>query len=87
MEKTNDNQSKGRKYHYFVDSEKFDVDEPTVTGALIKLKLPETKRSYDLYLEGQGNDPNELITDDRTISLEKGTKHFTTVPPATFGGL
>ena len=85
MEHQGEKHEKGRKYNYFVDGEKFEADEPTITGALIKLKLPEAKRSYALFLEGHGNDPDELINDDTTVSLDKGTKHFHTVPPASFG--
>jgi hypothetical protein len=56
MEHKDDKQVKERKFNYFVDAEKFEAEESTITGALIKLKLPEAKRSYALYLEGQGND-------------------------------
>lgn len=74
-----------RKYIYFVDKDKFEVDEPEISGALIKVKLSEEKRGYPLYLEGHGNDPDQLITDTTIVSLEQGAKHLYTVPPATFG--
>lgn len=76
-----------RKYHYFVDGEKYEIDEANTTGASIKVKLPEAKRGYALYLEGHGNDPDTLINDETSISLDKGAKHFYTVPPASFGNL
>ena len=85
MQNTDDKQDKGRKYIYFVDSDKYENDEPNTTGALIKVKLPEAKRGYALYLEGHGNDPDTLINDDTSVSLEQGAKHFYTVPPASFG--
>jgi hypothetical protein len=74
-----------KKYNYFVDGDKFESENPTITGALIKLKLPEAKRSYQLNLEGHGNDPDQLIKDDTVVELDKGAKHFHTVPPASFG--
>lgn len=76
---------KDHKYIYFVDSDKFESSEANTTGALIKVKLPDSKRGYALYLEGHGNDPDTLINDDTSVSLENGSKHFYTVPPASFG--
>jgi len=75
------------KYFYFVDGEKFDSDNEFTTGAIIKSRLPEAKRNYALYLEGHGNDPDTLINDDTSVSLdkEKGPKRFYTTPPASFG--
>jgi hypothetical protein len=77
------------KYPYFVDGEKFESDVSTITGAIIRSQLPEAKRAYALYQEGQGNDPDKQITNDNeSISLEKekgGPKRFYTVPAATFG--
>jgi len=75
------------KYFYFVDGEKFESENEFTTGAIIKSRLPEAKRGYALYLEGHGNDPDTLINDDTSISLEKekGPKRFYTVPPASFG--
>jgi hypothetical protein len=77
-----------KKYFYFVDGEKFDSDVSTTTGAIIRSRLPEAKRGYALYEEGQGDEPDRQITDDNaSISLEKekGPVRFYTVPAATFG--
>ena len=78
---------KNAKFFYFVDGEKFDSDSEFTTGAIIKSRLSEAKRSYALYLEGDGNDPDVLIGDDTSLDLEKdkGPKRFYTVPPASFG--
>src|SRR5712672_256559 len=75
------------KYFYFVDAQKFDSESEFTTGAIIKSRLAEAKRSYALYLEGHANDPDTLIGDDTSIDLEKekGPKRFYTVPPASFG--
>jgi hypothetical protein len=80
-----DKKHEKQKYHYFVDGVKYETDESHVTGALIKVKLPESKRGYALYLEGHGRHPDTLINDDTSISLEGEAKHFYTVPPASFG--
>jgi hypothetical protein len=74
-----------KKYNYFVDNDKYESESPTITGALIKVSLPESKKTYSLYLEGHGNDADQLINDNDTVSLEQGAKHFYTVPPASFG--
>ena len=84
MEKKEE-QAKDHKYLYFVDGDKFEVETANTTGALMKAKLPEGKRGYALYEEGHGNDPDTLINDETSVSLEKGAKHFYTVPPASFG--
>ena len=75
------------KYFYFVDGQKYDSDDQFTTGAIIKSRLPDAKRGYALFLEGQGKDPDQLINDDTSINLEKekGPKRFYTVPPASFG--
>lgn len=75
------------KYFYFVDGEKFESETEFTTGATIKSRLTETKRSYALFLEGQGSNPDTLIGDDTSIDLgkDKGPKRFYTVPPASFG--
>jgi hypothetical protein len=59
------------KYFYFVDGQKFESDKEFTAGAIIKSRLPEAKRGYALYLEGHGNDADQLINDDTSIPLEK----------------
>ena len=75
------------KYSYFVDGEKFESDDATTTGAIIKSKLSEAKRGYMLFLESHGGGADQQINDDTSVSLEKdkGPRRFYTVPPATFG--
>lgn len=83
MAKTDENQ---HKYVYHVDEDKYESESAQTTGAIIKSKLPETKRSYLLYQEGHGKDPDLLITDEMTVALDKNnSKKFYTAPPATFG--
>jgi hypothetical protein len=75
----------GRQYHYFVDGVKYETTQVTITGAEIKSKIPNLDPSYALYLEGQGTEPDKLITDTDSIILEKGPHKLYTVPPASFG--
>ena len=75
-----------RKYVYFVDGGSFESVEAYITGAIIKSKLPESKREYALYLEGHASEPDKLINNDTTVDLKgKEPKRFYTVPPASFG--
>jgi hypothetical protein len=75
------------KFFYFVDDVKYETDQETVTGALIKAKIPNFDQSYSLFLETPGGAPDQLITDETVVSLKKehGPRRFITVPPASFG--
>jgi hypothetical protein len=75
------------RFFYFVDNVKYETDQETVTGALIKAKIPNFDQSYGLYLETTDGSPDRLITDETRVSLEKehGPRRFITVPPAAFG--
>lgn len=75
------------KIFFFVDNVKYETDQTTLTGAQIKALIPNFDPSYSLFLEGPGDDPDQPISDDTSVSLEKekGPRRFYTVPPATFG--
>lgn len=79
-----------RPYFYFVDGDKFESEEETITGAVIRSRLPEAKRGYALWEEGVGGAADRLINDDTSVTLRRdkpqsGATRFFTVPPATFG--
>jgi hypothetical protein len=76
-----------KEYFFFVDNEKYETELPALTGAQIKAKVPNWDPAYGLLLEGHGKDPDTLINDTETVSLEKdkGPLRFTRVPPASFG--
>jgi hypothetical protein len=74
-----------QKYHYFLDRNKIDVDSPSLTGAEIRAHLGPDKASYAIFLEAQGNEPDKLVNDGDTFSLEKKPLRFYSVPPANFG--
>lgn len=74
-------------YTFFVGREKFETDQPVLTGLQIKAKVPDWDPSHDLVLEGHGDDPDRVIRDDEEVSLEKvhGPLRFSSVPKANFG--
>jgi hypothetical protein len=76
-----------KEFFFFVDNTKYSSLVSTLTGAQIKAMIPNFDPGYGLYMEGPGNDPDVLIQDNTTVTLEKekGPKRFYTVPPATFG--
>src|SRR5690242_17536927 len=59
------------KYHYFVDAKKYDTDQASISGAEIKAKIPDFNPAYQLFLEGHGGQPDRLISDADTISLDQ----------------
>lgn len=73
------------KYHYFLDRNKIDVDSPSLTGAEVRTRLGPDKAGYAVFLEAQGNEPDKLVNDGDTFSLEKKPLRFYSVPPANFG--
>jgi hypothetical protein len=78
-----------KKIFFFVDNKKYETEMSTLTGAEIKAMITGFDPSYSLFLEGPGDDPDQLITDDKSVDLEKekGPRRFYTVPPANFGNL
>ncbi len=75
------------KFFYFVDTVKYETTHSVLTGAQIKALIPNFDHSYSLFLEVPGEDPDQLIGDETSVSLEKdkGPRRLYTVPPATFG--
>jgi len=75
------------KYFYFVDGVKYESEEEVLTGAQIKARIPNFDNALILMLEGEGKEPDSIVTDDRSISFAKGhgPRRFFTTPPATFG--
>jgi hypothetical protein len=75
------------KFIYFVDNVKYESEQSPLTGAQIKAAIPNFDRTYSLFLEEPGDEPDKLINDNDSVSLEKehGPRRLYTVPPATFG--
>lgn len=80
-----------KTYFFFVGNEKYETNMSTVTVGYIKSRISDLPPGSGLQIDGQGNDPDVLLTDESaSISLEighgeGGPKRFTVVPPATFG--
>ncbi len=77
------------KFFYFVGEDKYETDQESITGAQIKARIPNLEPSMGLSLEGQGSEPDRMIGDADSVTLEighgDGPRRFTLVPPATFG--
>lgn len=79
---------KPKNYKFFVGTEKFETDQPALTGAQIKAYVANVPPGTKLSLEGHGNDPDQIIADDQLVPLDEqhgGPRRFTLVPPANFG--
>lgn len=75
-------------YHYFVGNKRYESADSSLTGAQIKERAA-AQAGDGLLLEGRGNDPDEVIADDRSIELDHkhgGPRRFRIEPAATFGG-
>lgn len=76
----------GRKqFEYFVDGVLYKTDMNSITGAEIKVKIPNFNPAFQLFLEGKGGAPDRQIADSDVVDLGKGAPHLYTAPPATFG--
>jgi len=73
-----------KQYHFFVDGIKYEVNQSSLTGADIK-RIAEVNPTYQLFLETEGDEPDQPVADTTGIDLTHGAKHFFAVPPATFG--
>lgn len=73
-----------KNYHFFVDGKKYEVEQASLTGADIK-RIADVNPGYQLFLETEGDDPDQPIADSTAVDLTHGAKHFFAVPPATFG--
>ena len=78
---------KDDKIFYFVDGAKYEADSETVTGAQIKARIPNFDPAFVLLLENPGDEPDQQINDDTSVSLrkDKGPRRFYSMPPMTFG--
>jgi hypothetical protein len=74
-------------YIYFVNNVKYESDLAALTGVQIKARIPNLDPSLLLSLEGHGKEPDQIIADNQSVSLEQDhhPARFTLVPPANFG--
>ena len=66
-----------------IDGLEFKVQETTESGAQLK-QLAAKDASYQLFLEERDKNPDKLIGDTNSVTMENGL-HFYTMTPATFG--
>ena len=76
-------------FTFYVDGKEFidsDTSKPSRLGREIKV-LAGISGEYQLFMEVEGDKPDNLVSDDIAVELSGSTKHFYAVPPATFGKL
>jgi hypothetical protein len=71
-------------YKFFVDAKPFETPKEYLSGQEIK-RQAGVLDTYQLFLEKEGDIPDEGISDDKTVDMKGKDKHFFAVPPATFG--
>jgi hypothetical protein len=77
---------KEKQYEFTVDGIEYATPSSALSGAQIKALIPNFDPSYQLVKEGKGNEADEVVTDETTVSLDvHPSASFYTVPPATFG--
>ncbi len=72
------------KFIFFIDGKEIVTEHSSILGRDIKVQA-RIPGEYQLFLEVEGDQPDQSIPDDETVSLSGPTKHFYAVPPATFG--
>ena len=77
-----------KKYVFFVNGQRFETDQSSLTAAQIKARVSGVEEGDVLSLEGKGDEPDQIFKDDDVIDLTKdhGPLRFTIVPSASFGG-
>ena len=72
------------KYIFYVDGKEITTDHSSLNGQEIKA-LTRISGEYQLFLEEEGDKPDQAVSDGETVPLSGPIKHFYAVPPATFG--
>jgi len=72
-------------FQYGVDGVRYGSEVSSITGSAIKRKIPNFDPAFQLFLEGEGGQPDRLIADSESVDLSGTPKRFYTAPPATFG--
>ncbi len=76
---------RGRRYQFSVNDQSYESDDPTLTGAQVKVKA-SIDPSDGLFLEGRRGHSDRQIADGETVDLrEPGREKFYTMPAANFG--
>ncbi len=86
--KDEDKEKRSNTFFFFLDGKKYDWQSSSITGAQIRALVPGLNPSFQIIVEGHGQEPDRQINDDDTFSLSlpgRGPLQFYTAPPATFG--
>ena len=78
------NELKQDKYIFFIDGKEIVTEHSSLNGQEIKA-MARIPGDYQLFLEEEGDSPDQAVSDGFAISFSGPTKHFYAVPPATFG--
>ena len=78
---------KAKPFVFFVNKERFETDQSELTAGQIKAFASSVEPGDKLSIEGRGDEPDRLLSDDEIVKLEKdkGPLRFTIVPSASFG--
>lgn len=75
--------TKAKKFNISINDRKYVVEEPTMTGAQLKV-LAAIAPANQLFLESHGHDDDLPVRDDVAIELKSGMK-FYDVPIGNLG--
>lgn len=75
------------RWSFYVNGTLYRSDSKKLTAAQIKAMVPGWDPTHDLALEGEGEDPDRIVSDEETIDLhpKHGVRRFSSVPKANFG--
>lgn len=82
-----DGKDKAKQFVFFVNKERFETDQAELTAGQIKARVAGVEPGDKLSIDGQGDEPDRMLSDDELVKLEKdkGPLRFTIVPSASFG--
>ncbi len=78
------NDSEKAKYKFIVDGKEFETEISTINGQECRV-LANIPGNYQLFLEEEGDKPDQSISDGISIDLSGTIKCLYAVPPAAFG--
>lgn len=74
------------RFEIFIDKDRFEVDEPALTGAQLRaLPKPPVGQDRDLWEEVPGPGDDKKIGDEERVEMRNGLRFFTTPRAVTPG--
>lgn len=71
-------------YQIIINGHLFNVDLPRLATVQVRA-LAGIPIEHALMVEGHGNSPDQFLSEDTVVSLEKGPVHVYTMPQTTMG--